>query len=49
MHICSAISISSNPVQADHLLELEQAHRLLEAEAAGLRAEASKLNKQLQV
>jgi hypothetical protein len=38
-----------HPLQADHLRELEQAHRLVEAEATGLRAEASKLNKQLQV
>lgn len=35
--------------QADHVRELEHAGKVLEAEAASLRTEASKLLKQLQV
>ena len=36
-------------VQADHMIELEQAQRSLNAEANALRAEATRLHKQLQV
>jgi len=36
-------------VQADHMRELEQAQRSLDAEANALRAEATRLHKQLQV
>ena len=34
-------------VQADHMRELEQAQRSLDAEANALRAEATRLHKQL--